>query len=166
MHSLRLPFAVAILGAFLSACATVTPYQPAEKGYGYSEQQLESNRYRISYTASAKTPPDTLHDYLMYRAAELTLAQGYDYFLIAEQNAAQPQADAAPRTGVSFGFGSGGGGSGFGLGIGTRIGNSGGDRYAQAEVLMYKGEKPGDKARAMDAREVRRNLEGRLKTPG
>lgn len=152
----------------LGACATTTPYQPVENGYGYSEQKLESNRYRVTFVGSSRTSRDTVQNYLIYRAAELTLANGYDYFVLAGQDAAaEPGVRNGPRTGISFGIGSFGGSSSFGLGIGTGIGGGGGgeDFRAQADVLMYKGEKPDDRDDALDALEVKTNLETAILRP-
>lgn len=153
--------------ALLSACATATPYQPADKGYGYSEQKLESNRYRVSFVGSSKTSRETVQNYLIYRAAELTLANDYDYFVLAGQDAAaEPGTRSGSRTGVSFGLGSFGGSTGFGLGIGTGIGGGGGEDFrAQADVLMYKGEKPEDRSDALGAAEVKANLEAGIRRP-
>ena len=44
------PTIVVLLGLLLAACAgKPTPYQAAQGGYGYSEQRLEDNRYRVSF---------------------------------------------------------------------------------------------------------------------
>ena len=49
----RFLFAVAA-ATVLSACATSTPYQPAGPDhYGYQEQQIEANRYRISFRGNS-----------------------------------------------------------------------------------------------------------------
>lgn len=149
--------AIALAAALLAGCATATPYQAATDGYGYAEQKLEANRYRLSFTASSATPRETVRNYLMYRAAELTLANGYDRFLLAEQGVAE-EAGRGARTGVSFGLGSFGGSTGFGLGVGTGLGG-GEDLRAQAEVLMYAADAAEVPAAAYDAREVKSNLQ-------
>lgn len=151
----------------LSACATATPYQPAAKGYGYSEQKLESNRYRVSFVGNSKTSRETVRNYLIYRAAELSLANGYDHFVLVGQDAAaEPGTRSGPRTGISFGLGSFGGSTGFGLGIGTEIGSGSGEDFrAQADVLMYKGEKPADRSDALGAAEVKAQLEAGILRP-
>jgi hypothetical protein len=141
----------------LAACATVTPYQPLEGGLGYAEQKLETNRYRVRFTGSSKTPRSTVENYLMYRAAELTLQNGYGHFLVAARDLETPPARNGSSGGVSFGFGSGGH-SGIGIGLGTVVG---GDEptLAQMDVLMFAGKKPANRADAFDAREVLANLE-------
>jgi hypothetical protein len=69
----------------LSGCATQTPYQPAEKrgAVGYTETQLTENRYRVTFTGNSLTPSETVKDYALLRAAELTLQHGGDWFEIA-----------------------------------------------------------------------------------
>jgi hypothetical protein len=69
--------------ALLAACATPTPYQAAEGGRsGYAENQIESNRFRISFEGNSLTDRETVETYLLYRAAELTVEEGYDYFTV------------------------------------------------------------------------------------
>ena len=70
----------------LAACAMETPYQPSEGRYGYSEQQIEENRYRITFAGNPSTPRETVQNYLLYRAAELTLQEGYDHFTIVDKD--------------------------------------------------------------------------------
>ncbi|AXQ27229.1 hypothetical protein D0B54_00335 [Solimonas sp. K1W22B-7] len=147
----------------LAACATVTPYQPQADGLGYAEQKLESNRYRIRFNGSSKTLRGTVENYLMYRAAELTLQNGYGHFLVAGRDIeAQPQRSGSSG-GVSFGFGSGGS-SGIGIGLGTVLGGDS-PYLAQMDVLMYAGPKPASKPAAFDAREVLSNLEPMIRRP-
>jgi hypothetical protein len=67
--------------AFLGACATATPYQPATPGdRGYSNQQIESNRWMVNFSGNSLTDRQTVETYLLYRAAELTAQNGYDSF--------------------------------------------------------------------------------------
>ena len=84
---LRLPPKVAAplaLEALLGACATATPYQPLQtrgdvRG-GYSEQRIEENRYRVTFAGNTFTSRQTVENYLLFRAAELTREAGYDGF--------------------------------------------------------------------------------------
>ena len=66
----------------LLGCAEPTPYQPADGGYGYATQAIEDDRFRVSFSGNAITPRETVENYLLYRAAELTLEQGGDYFIV------------------------------------------------------------------------------------
>ncbi|MCR9194047.1 MAG: hypothetical protein NXH88_04895, partial [Hyphomonas sp.] len=72
MSRLRISTALLAL-AFLGACATATPYQAALEGQkGYANQQIESNRWQISFAGNSLTDRQTVETYLLYRAAELT----------------------------------------------------------------------------------------------
>lgn len=90
-RSLSLGAAMTLVAA-LGACATSTPYQPyrAESAGGihggYSEQQLGNNRFRVRFHGNELTSRERVETYLLYRAAELTLANGYDWFSIAERH--------------------------------------------------------------------------------
>lgn len=107
----KLMLATAASAALLvSACATETTYRPATgAGFtrtGYSDRQVETNRYLVSFAGNSSTPRDTVERYLLFRAAELTLQNGADYFVMVERDT-----DLQSRT-YSTGFG------GFGPGFG------------------------------------------------
>ncbi|MDR3527254.1 MAG: hypothetical protein P4L57_08220 [Rhizomicrobium sp.] len=72
-----------LLAVLLAACETPAPYAPRDQrqGTGYSDQQLAANRYRITFTGNAATRRETVENYLLLRAAEVTLQAGYPYFL-------------------------------------------------------------------------------------
>ena len=55
-------------------------------GYGYSEQQIEDNRYWVRFAGNQRTPAATVQNYWLYRIAELTLDHGYDYFTVVDRN--------------------------------------------------------------------------------
>ena len=86
MSRMRFVSALAAL-AVLGACATATPYQAALDGQkGYANQQIESNRWQISFAGNSLTDRKTVETYLLYRAAELTDQEGYDYFQVIQRN--------------------------------------------------------------------------------
>jgi hypothetical protein len=76
---------VVLFALALGACAQPTPYQPARDGYGFTQQRIEDNRYRIVFRGNNVTPPQVVEDYMLYRAAELTVQSGYDYFVVADK---------------------------------------------------------------------------------
>lgn len=82
----RLTAAAAVVagGLALASCMTATPYQPAASSGstrgGYSDEQIESNRFRVSFSGNSLTSRETVERYLLYRAAELTLQRGFDHF--------------------------------------------------------------------------------------
>lgn len=82
---------IAIAAALASvSCATVqTPYQPEVAGQrihgGYSEQRLGEGRYRVTFDGNTLTSRERVEGYMLYRAAELTVQQGYDWFRIVDR---------------------------------------------------------------------------------
>jgi hypothetical protein len=97
-RSLLAPVAVALA---LAACATATPYQPLRgSSGGFSEQRIEQNRYRVSFTGNSYTSRQRVENYLLYRAAELTLANGYDTFTIVRRDT---ERDVDVRTSPGWG---------------------------------------------------------------
>jgi hypothetical protein len=177
-------FTALSLGA-LSACETATPYQPVASGNaqsgGYSETRLEANRWRVTFQGNTLTSRSTVENYLLNRAAELTVAQGFDWFETTDRNT-----DKKTETYVTpdpWGYGYGWhpywryygrhgwvgygdpffgdpfyrgpfhGGPYWGPDVETT------QRYeASAEVVMGHGPKPAGDRRAFDAREVITNL--------
>jgi len=100
MPKLKITSALAAL-VVLGACATATPYQAATSGQkGYADQQIESDRWNISFAGNSLTDRQTVETYLLFRAAELTDMQGFDYFRVVQR-----ETDEERRL-VSTGFGS------------------------------------------------------------
>ncbi len=73
----------------LAGCEHATPYQPrsayAPYEGGYSDERLAPDRYRVSFSGNYLTSRETVEAYLLYRAAELTLDQGYDWFEVLQR---------------------------------------------------------------------------------
>ncbi len=80
--------AVALAG--LSACETATPYQPLNPNNvsagGYHDVQLDATHWRVVFSGNSVTSRETVERYLLYRAAELTVSQGYDWFEQIQQD--------------------------------------------------------------------------------
>ena len=76
--------------AVLAGCATPTPYQPAAvsaaaPANGYFEAPVaQPNRWRVGFSGNIATPRRLVEAALLRRAAELTLQQGFDHFVIVE----------------------------------------------------------------------------------
>src|SRR5918996_1786794 len=86
MRTKRLSVMVVAVALGLSACAVQpTPYQPLNDAGGYTEQQIDDATWRVRFTGNADTPRETVENYLLYRAAEITLAGGYDKFAVLNQ---------------------------------------------------------------------------------
>ena len=169
--------AVAAVALTLSACETATTYHPATgQGFnreGFSDQRIEANRFMVSFSGNSVTSRDTVERYLLYRAAELTVQNGYDWFELVDRNT-----DRKTRTYVSDPFGPGPFGywgvswryhrPGFGWGFydpfwgdpwGRDVDVSTIDKYdAHAEIVMGRGPRPTGNVRAFDAHDVMQNL--------
>ncbi len=78
------------LAMALSACETQTPYQPLAKGSavagGFSDQRLDGDHFRVTFEGNSLTSRETVETYLLYRAAELTVAQGFDWFEMVDRH--------------------------------------------------------------------------------
>lgn len=163
MNTLIRSASLAIL-VLLGGCAMSTPYQPVHDGFGYSEQKLESNRYRVHFAGNDSTSQQTVENYVLYRAAELTLKDGYDWFLLSDRNTSTEKRDEGGMV-ISFGGFGWGHHYGHGFGIAHPVGGRENARYqANVEVLMRKGKKSDD-PNAFNAREIRDNLEPVIKRP-
>lgn len=154
---------VLVCALALSACATITPYQPAQgnNGYGYSEQKLQTNRYRVSFSGNSKTDRNTVENYLLYRAAELTLAQGGDSFVVSNQDTEKNTRTTGVSAGTGFGypffFG-----PGFG---GTTTTNTQHDYDAYGVITIHKGTASSDQPNIYNARDLQANLGPDIKRP-
>lgn len=151
---------IAAAALSLAACATQpTLYQPAAgpSAVGYREYRIEPGRYRITFQGGPGAPPQQVQDYALLRAADLAIADGYDWFRVADRFM-EGRPDRGPRIGLGVGGSDFGRRSSVGLGVGTSFNLGGGPSLASTiEVVMGRGERPrgGD---TYDARALRRSL--------
>ena len=172
--TLRTTLAAALLASstLLAACGTTgpTPYQPAA-GYerGYSETKLEDTRYRISFKGNSLTERETVENYMLFRASELTLQTGYDVFTIVSRDTDKESRTSSYGYGPRFSY----------MYYSPRWGWAGGwdpfwdmpsrrDTVTSyetfAEIVMTKGPKGSD-TNAFDARQVSQNLGPAIQRP-
>lgn len=150
----------------VAACTKPTPYAPATHRDGFADLAIEDNRYRISFAGNSSTSRDVVETYLLYRAAEVTLASGHDWFRIADR---ETEIETRFHS-VATGFG------------GTRFYRSGFrgpfvgglattntrpiNRYqAFTNILVFDGDKPTADPQAYDARSVIATLEPLIVRP-
>lgn len=156
--------ATLLAAASLAACAsTPTLYQPATgpTSSGYSEYRIEPGRYRITFRGGPGAPAQQVSDYALLRAADLALAEGYDWFRVADR-LMDARPDNGPRLGVGVGGADFGRRSGVSLGMGTSFNLGGGPRLSSTiEVVMGRGERPRGPD-TYDARALRQNLGPRI----
>ena len=175
----------------LSACETATPYQPlGAKGEqasgGYFDHQIEANRWQVGFKGNSLTSRETVERYLLYRAAELSISQGFDWFEAVDRHTDEKTDVYADPALGGYGYGYGGWGGYWGpqwgfarRGYGWRYGYFGGDPFwgpgafdynqvdqfqATAEILMGHGQKPNDR-QAFNAHSVIEHLRGSITPP-
>ena len=174
--------------ALLAACETPTPYQPLQTGGsasgGFSQQRLDDTHYRVTFSGNSLTSRQTVETYLVYRAAELTVHAGYDWFETVDKHTERDRrtyVDPDPFYGPGYGYGYFrpswryyGGGFGW-----RSWGPFWGDPFwadtptvttvqkfeATADIAMGRGPKPPGDQRAYDAHAVIANLGPQIQRP-
>jgi len=148
----------------LGACSVPTPYQAADGGYGYKDQQIEENRYRVSFDGNSLTPREDVQNFLLYRAAELTVESDFDYFTIVDRDLERSTRYFSQAIVDDFAF------RRFSRRrfnsrrfIGPRFvsgtTHSVNEYSGSADIVMKKGDKPTDDANAYDALDVLQRLQ-------
>lgn len=74
----------------LAGCVSAdTPYQALSSASrvsgGYADERLAEDRYRVTFAGNTFTSRERVESYLLFRSAELTLQQGFDWFLVQDQ---------------------------------------------------------------------------------
>ena len=192
--------AVAAGALTLSACQTATPYQPLNAGHsqasgGFYDQRVEQNRWRVGFKGNSLTSRERVERYLLFRSAEITVQNGFDWFTTQDRNTERKDT-VYSSPGLYGGYGGYGGGYGYGgfggywgprwglyrRGFGWGYGAWGDpfwgspyvggydlqqvSRYdASAEILMGRGPKPAGDRRAFDAHQVIDNLRPTIELP-
>lgn len=83
----HLPVRIAIVATlatlWLAACASGPVYKPKGPGEysGYTDERLAENRYRVTFSGNSGTPREQVEDFLLRRAAEVTLQSGFTHFV-------------------------------------------------------------------------------------
>ncbi|HEY2658477.1 MAG TPA: hypothetical protein VGI79_02065 [Caulobacteraceae bacterium] len=177
--------AVVSLGAALSACETATPYQPmsakATQSGGYSDVRIEPDRWKVTFRGNSMTSRETVETYLLYRAAELTVNQGYDWFQTVDRTTDKHSETYAEPFGPGpYGYGWRPYWRYYGGHRGWRSWDPWmGDPFwaddidvrtiekyeTSAEIVMGHGPKPAGEKRAFDARSVMTNLSAKIVRP-
>ncbi len=82
--------AVLALGLGLAGCETATPYQPLSPQNavygGFTDQRLDETHFRVAFQGNSATSREQVENYLLYRAAELTANQGFDWFEMVDRH--------------------------------------------------------------------------------
>ncbi|ADM09131.1 hypothetical protein PB2503_05282 [Parvularcula bermudensis HTCC2503] len=136
------PIAPLLAAILLAGCAAPTGYGPAVGSpYGYEDQRLEDQRYRILYTGRGLAEAD---NGALRRAAELTRMRGQDWFRVVSRDIDEGR---RARGGSSIGLGSStrGGSVGVGVGVTLPLGTPPNpDVTVRLEILTGTGAPPSD----------------------
>lgn len=97
MIILRMFCIVVVLG--LTACASQSAYKPATDSgtYGYYSTPLGDHRYRVGYNGTSTMSENLVKDYALFRAAELTMQEGKDWFQVVERETRSVEQPARAR---------------------------------------------------------------------
>jgi len=124
---------IALSAAYLlTSCATA--YQPDGFTGGYSDQRLDDNTVQVSFRGNRFNTPETLHSYLLRRCADVTVQDGYDYFVLVHSE--------EPNQGNANIYGA----------------KADDEFRASATIKMFKGNKPESDVHSYDAAAVIRSI--------
>lgn len=157
---------VAALALGLAACASTPSYAPAASAgaAGYSERQIENDRFFVTYRADGASP-EQLQDFALLRAADITLERGREWFWVDRRSLdGEATRRNGPSIGIGVGTGSWGRRGGVSVGMGTSVPLGGTRETANAatvEIRLGSGPKPDD-PNAYDARSVGASVRARL----
>lgn len=73
---------LAVMGISLALAACATPYGKYGALGGYTDARIDENTFSISVDTNAFTSQQVTSMHALYRAAELTVENGFDYFVI------------------------------------------------------------------------------------
>ena len=144
----------------LAACSIPpTPFQPASgrDEDGYTVTQLEANRFRLGFSGNLATPHQTVDDNLLYLAAQVTLHNGADWFLISRASADKDTTYPTFATPPTF-VAAGGWIAPVGGTVTTDFNNPQTSWSETATILLAHGRKPAGDANAYDARDLASHL--------
>jgi hypothetical protein len=159
--------AIVVAAAMLAGCQSTPTYSPATSaaGAGYSETQVEGNRYFVTYRAPDGADASLLQDYALLRAADLTLGNHHDWFWVDRRNLDGQGFHSGPSLGIGLGGANFGHHAGVGASVGMNIPIGGGGgasaTAASLEIRFGEGPKPDD-PNAYDAHSTAANLRSRL----
>ncbi len=157
---------IAVWLALLAGCATPTPYQALHGGEGYQSQQLETRRFRVEFYGNSLTSRNTVENYLLYRAAEITVDHGYKQFTVVEHHT-EPVTRYIGSFNVGAGFGNYYGPfySPYNFGVGTGTSSPVTSYRASMIIVLTDGTTPADALRTYDAHDLMQRLGSQIQRP-
>jgi hypothetical protein len=161
-------WSIAGLALTLAGCATPTPFQPADSSGtdGYTAIQVEQNRFRLSFNGNSLTSRQDVDSNLLYLAAEVTLKNGADWFLLTKNAADKSTSYNTVESGPAFMGGWGGPWGGWSGGMTTGYAVADDSWTESADILLQHGTKPPADPNAYDARDVAAHLTPAIRRTG
>lgn len=142
---------VAALAIGLLGCST--PYQEMGLTGGVSATQIDATTFRISGRGNGFTDPSTIQNYILLKAADVTLAAGYDVFVIGGEQ------DVTRTGSMSFGTANAYGNRNYASAYGTSTTMPVIKPGADIIIRVFKGPKPADAGpNVFDAHEIEKYL--------
>lgn len=123
---MKISHKILIIALALTLVACATTYQPKGLSGGYSEIQLDPTTVRVTFEGNGYSTRSTVESYLIYRAAEVTVERGFDWFTVHEREGETEWHPKYGNTGV----------------------------MSTAVIKMHRGQKPEGILRSYDARSV------------
>lgn len=123
-----------------------THYQSRGFKGGFTDQQIDSNTFRVSFRGNGFTSTDTVQTYLMRRCAEVTTNAGFDYFIIVSGSNGVSTSYTVNTQRNPYGS----------TGQVTPINKP----RSEALIKVFKGSKPENDPNAYDARDVLAHIGG------
>ncbi len=155
---------LAMVAGLLTGCMAPTPYAPRTEGQrtGYTDRALTQTRYRVTFTGNSVTPRETVENFLLLRAAEVTRAAGYSAFMFDTRNTKAnhtydtvPYGPPGPYGGFRPGFGGWGGWGGWGYAYDPAVDVIVRTNYeAYAEIVLLRPDQAAREPRAINAADV------------
>lgn len=146
----------------LACIGCATPYQQASFMGGYKDAQIDSNTASVSFRGNAFTSKQAVQLDLLYRCAQVTLQDGFDYFRIINNDTEAKHSTyltAGHYSEATSASAMGMGNMAFGSATTTGTYYPGQvhthTKYgSDAVIKMFKGQKPQDDPNAYDAHDV------------
>lgn len=162
-----------VTGLALAACALPpTPYQAViESGrYGYSEEQIDAETWRVRFAGNRATDRGRVEDYVLYRSAEIASTAKADGFVVLkdeiEKDVAYYGVTHYPYGGFFFGHGHGRRHrSHIGIGVGTSNVTPRNSYTGHLRIRLFRQQAPEGLGPAYDARAVLKVLGPKIDRP-
>jgi hypothetical protein len=127
-------------------------------GYGYREVPVDSNTWQVMFDGNSATDTEVVDRYALYRAAELTTENGYDYFIVLGRQAEVSTSMTGPpeiHTNVQPYQDPVNGASGIVTSTtSSRMVFPHTTRFTMKTIRMFQGKKPDSNAAAYDAKSM------------